>query len=100
MQCGTARDIFSNPVSDHVADFVNHMNPLAVLTARDALAHGLATIAGPGQTTAQTPVREVMGQLRGDLRALTVLAGATPIAIVTREALLRRLLKPRGTIRD
>ena len=25
VQCGTAREIFSNPISDYVADFVNHM---------------------------------------------------------------------------
>ncbi|MDN5788288.1 choline ABC transporter ATP-binding protein, partial [Pseudorhodobacter sp.] len=35
VQCGTAREIIANPVSQYVADFVAHMNPMAVLTARD-----------------------------------------------------------------
>jgi len=100
VQCGTAREIFSNPVSDYVADFVNHMNPLAVLTARDALAHGLPAIPVSGQTTAETPIREVMGLLRGEVRALTVMEGDAAIGIITREAVLRRLLNPRGNVRD
>jgi glycine betaine/proline transport system ATP-binding protein len=28
VQCGTAREIIANPISDYVADFVAHMNPL------------------------------------------------------------------------
>lgn len=37
VQCGTPRDIYSNPSNDYVADFVTHMNPLGVLCARDVM---------------------------------------------------------------
>lgn len=37
IQCGTAQEILSNPANDYVADFVAHMNPLAVLKAEDAM---------------------------------------------------------------
>ncbi len=37
VQCGTPRDIFTTPANDYVADFVAHMNPLGVLTARDVM---------------------------------------------------------------
>lgn len=37
IQCGTAQEILANPANQYVADFVAHMNPLAVLTARDAM---------------------------------------------------------------
>lgn len=37
IQCGTAADILNNPANDYVADFVAHMNPLAVCTAGDAM---------------------------------------------------------------
>ncbi len=43
VQCGTAREIIANPVSDYVADFVAHMNPLGVLTARDVMGDGAGT---------------------------------------------------------
>ena len=37
IQCGTAQEILSNPANEYVADFVAHMNPLAVLRAEDAM---------------------------------------------------------------
>ncbi len=37
IQCGTAQEILANPANQYVADFVAHMNPLAVLTAEDAM---------------------------------------------------------------
>jgi glycine betaine/proline transport system ATP-binding protein len=92
VQCGTARDIFSNPVSDYVADFVNHMNPLGVLTARDAMEPGTANGAA---VEAETPIRDAMTSLCG-AEALTVTEGGRPIGRLTREGVLTRLLNPRG----
>ena len=40
VQCGTAREIIANPASDYVQEFVAHMNPLGVLTARDVMQPG------------------------------------------------------------
>ena len=96
VQCGTAREIFSNPVSDYVADFVNHMNPLAVLTARDVLVVGASDILSGGTTTADTPIRDVMAQLTGPTRGVTVTDNGETIGMITREAVLTRLLNPRG----
>lgn len=88
VQIGTAREIIANPVSDYVADFVAHMNPLGVLTARD--------VAEPGQAEGtplppETPIRAVMGQL-ADRDALPLAGGGR----VTRAAVLARLIDPRG----
>ena len=92
VQCGTAREIFSNPVSDYVADFVAHMNPLAVLTARDAVQPGTA----PGApVAADTPIRDVM-QALGASAALPVTDKGAAIGQITREGVLARLLNPRG----
>src|SRR5690606_17460336 len=64
VQCGTPRQIFSNPASDYVASFVQNMNPLPVLTARDAMEPACdALIALPDQIAADTPIREVMVRL-------------------------------------
>ncbi|MFN4059295.1 MAG: choline ABC transporter ATP-binding protein [Paracoccus hibiscisoli] len=88
VQIGTARDIIANPVSDYVADFVAHMNPLGVLTARDVAEPGTAegTPVPPDM-----PVRAVMGLL-ADRDALPVAGGGR----VTRAAVLARLIDPRG----
>jgi glycine betaine/proline transport system ATP-binding protein len=37
IQIGTAQEILAKPANQYVADFVAHMNPLAVLTAFDAM---------------------------------------------------------------
>src|SRR6056297_2491610 len=37
VQCGTPQDIFTNPATEYVAEFVAHMNPLGVLCARDVM---------------------------------------------------------------
>jgi len=98
VQCGTAREIFSNPVSEYVADFVNHMNPLGVLTAHDAMEPTPNTIPTNGEVEADTPIRDVMGLLRGETRAVKVLEHGRVIGQVTRETVLTRLLNPRGAV--
>ncbi len=98
VQCGTAREIFSNPISDYVADFVNHMNPLGVLTARDAMVAFPGDIPCSGETGPDVPIRTVMAMLRGPVRAVRVVEGGQPIGQVTREAVLSRLLNPRGAV--
>ncbi|SIO42411.1 glycine betaine/proline transport system ATP-binding protein [Rhodovulum sp. ES.010] len=37
IQSGAPQDIFTDPKNDYVADFVQHMNPLGVLRARDLM---------------------------------------------------------------
>jgi glycine betaine/proline transport system ATP-binding protein len=100
VQCGTARDIIANPVSDYVADFVNHMNPLAVLTARDAMEPTPGAFPTSGNSDADAPIRQVMSQLRGDTRAVTLTENGRIIGQITREGVIRRLLNPRGVLKD
>ncbi|MDH3263471.1 MAG: choline ABC transporter ATP-binding protein [Paracoccaceae bacterium] len=88
VQCGTPREIFSNPASDYVADFVANMNPLGVLTAHDVMEPGSAEGA---PVAPETPVREVMERLRAGA-ALPVAGGGR----VTQGSVLARLLDPRG----
>jgi glycine betaine/proline transport system ATP-binding protein len=42
VQCGTPQDIVKNPVNQYVADFVQHMNPIMMLSARDVMKPGAA----------------------------------------------------------
>jgi glycine betaine/proline transport system ATP-binding protein len=93
VQVGTAREIIANPVSDYVAEFVAHMNPLGVLTARDVMQPGVASGAA---LDAEMPVRDVMARLMQAEDALAVAEGGRPIGVVTRVGVLGRLLNPRG----
>jgi len=96
VQCGTARKIIANPVSDYVADFVNHMNPLSVLTARDAVEPTPNTTPTAGQTDIDTPIKDVMARLKDETRALEVLDHGVVVGQVSRKTVIARLLDPRG----
>jgi len=94
VQVGTAREIIANPVSDYVAEFVAHMNPLGVLTARDVM------VSGPGgggvAVAADTPVKVLMEMLKGGAADVTVTDQGQPIGRVQATDVLARLLDPRG----
>ena len=95
VQCGTAREIIANPVSDYVADFVAHMNPLAVLTARDVM------VAGPGRPGApevgvDAPVKAVMALIQQGATEVTVTEGDRVVGVVAAASLMGRLINPRG----
>jgi len=96
VQCGTAREIIANPVSDYVADFVNHMNPLSVLTARDAVEPTPNSTPTAGQTDIDTPIKDVMAQLKDETRALEVVDHGAVVGQVSRKTVIARLLDPRG----
>ena len=96
VQCGTAREIIANPVSDYVADFVNHMNPLSVLTARDAIEATPNSPPTTGQTDIDTPIKDVMGRLKDETRALEVTDNGRIVGQVSRKTVIARLLDPRG----
>ena len=88
VQCGTPRDIFSNPVSDYVADFVANMNPLGVLRARDVM--GPIIDGSAGKVDAETPVQVLLQQLRGQESGLDVTEGDTLLGTVTAQSLIAR----------
>lgn len=95
VQIGTAREIIANPSSDYVADFVAHMNPLGVLTARDVMQSGetSATLS----VDAETPVRSVMETMRDGASELAVTENGARIGVLRAGHVMGRLVNPRGT---
>ena len=95
VQSGTPRDIYTAPVSEYVADFVDNMNPLGVLCARDIMqpARGAAT----GEPVdAEAPITEVIPRLRGTTAPVPVTEGGAAIGEITADSLLGKLTDPRG----
>ena len=95
VQCGTAREIIANPVSEYVAEFVAHMNPLSVLTARDVMRAGPAADA-LRSVAAETPVRAVMEMLRDGATALSVVENGQVLGEIAARDVMARLVDPRG----
>ncbi|MGH1416011.1 MAG: choline ABC transporter ATP-binding protein [Pelagimonas sp.] len=85
VQSGTPRDIFSNPINDYVQDFVANMNPLGVLTARDAMEPGT----GDTSIDAETPIRDIMPNLGQG--PVTVMENGQPIGRVSAQSVVARL---------
>lgn len=89
VQLGTPREIFSNPASEYVADFVANMNPLGVLTARDVMTE--TAVAGARDVSVETPVSELINELSGDTTALNVVDEGTSLGTVTAQSIVERL---------
>ena len=94
VQIGTAREIIANPVSDYVAEFVAHMNPLGVLTARDVMERGETT--AEAAVDAELPVKQVMSLLSKGATELAVTENGQRIGLVRASSLMARLIDPRN----
>ncbi|MDO5528785.1 MAG: ATP-binding cassette domain-containing protein [Paracoccus sp. (in: a-proteobacteria)] len=92
VQAGTAQEIMAAPATDYVADFVAHMNPIAVLRVGDLAEPGAAPDGTPGGTplAPELPLREALSRL-GAAEFLPVEGGLR----LSRRAVLDRLAASR-----
>lgn len=95
VQCGTPQDIFRNPSNDYVADFVQHMNPLGVLRARDVMREE-SGIAAAESVDADARVQEVMTTLVGQESDLAVVENGAQIGVIGKNDVLAYLSDPTG----
>ncbi len=95
IQCGTPRDIFTAPANDYVADFVAHMNPLGVLTARDVMEPledgGADNTTACGAVSGETLIGAVMDEVLQTSRPFAVHENGRVIGRITPRTLLRGL---------
>ena len=94
VQCGTAREIIANPISDYVADFVAHMNPLSVLTARDVMRAERSNASA--WVEAEAPVKTIMEMLRDGANEVAVMENGKNIGSILAADVMGKLLDPRG----
>ncbi|MEM9549813.1 MAG: choline ABC transporter ATP-binding protein [Pseudomonadota bacterium] len=94
VQCGTPQDIFTNPATDYVADFVAHMNPLGVLCAQDVMEP--LTDAPQSMVASDATIQQVMEAAQGHDRPVGVRDGDSVIGQITRNGILAKLLDPRA----
>ncbi|MBN2631286.1 MAG: choline ABC transporter ATP-binding protein [Rhodobacteraceae bacterium] len=94
VQCGTARQIIANPINDYVQEFVAHMNPLSVLTARDVMEPGKTAAAQA--VDAETPVKQIMAMMRDGAGEIAVEEAGARIGVLRAGSIMGRLINPRG----
>lgn len=90
IQCGTPREIITNPADAYVEDFVAHMNPLGVLTARDVMGKGSNSAAQ--KVDAETPVQQIIS-LMAAAEEITVTENGAEIGLINRQSLMTRLAR-------
>lgn len=94
VQCGTPQDIFTNPATAYVADFVAHMNPLGVLCAGDIM-EPVQTETGETVDVNAT-IQEVMGVMQSMDGPVGVVENGDIVGQITGHRILAKLLDPRA----
>lgn len=95
IQIGTAQAILNNPVNEYVADFVAHMNPLAVLTAADAmqkLSRRRKGETGANSVTADRLLKDVMEVQLETGQPVYVEEGGKLVGVIEAQDIHRALL--------
>ncbi|MGB7318780.1 MAG: choline ABC transporter ATP-binding protein [Planktotalea sp.] len=95
VQCGTPQEIFTNPATDYVAEFVAHMNPLGVLCARDVMETD--PVGKPKiSVTSDASIQEVMQHFENGESIVGVTHKASAIGQITSASVMKKLLDPRA----
>ena len=89
VQAGRPKDILSNPSTPYVAEFVQHMNPLGVLTLGDIMQPPRGE--PPVTLPAETPVRAALDRFVGSDAGLGVSRDGALVGLVTKDDILRAL---------
>lgn len=99
IQCGTPQEIVKNPADQYVADFVQHMNPISMLTARDVMQQGVGHAANAGSVTATatatTPLVDILDALTRQPGNIGVVDNGTIIGTISAQDVVAGLTSHR-----
>lgn len=96
IQCGTPQEIVKNPANQYVADFVQNMNPINMLTAADVMQHGASSNGGVTATaTAQTPLVDILDAMSRTPGNVGVVDNGTVIGTINAQDIVNGLTRHR-----
>lgn len=97
IQCGTPPDIVKNPANQYVADFVQNMNPINMLTARDVMQEGLSGPAiGVTATAAPgTPLVDVLDAMARQPGNIGVVENGAVVGMINAQNVVESLTRHR-----
>ncbi|SIQ27843.1 glycine betaine/proline transport system ATP-binding protein [Rhizobium sp. RU20A] len=99
IQCGTPQEIVKNPANQYVADFVQHMNPITMLTAKDVMQAGAVRSEAGGVTATakpNTPLIDVLDAMSRQPGAIGVVDNGAVIGTITAQNVVEGLTRHRG----
>ncbi|AOF89512.1 MAG: choline ABC transporter ATP-binding protein [Shinella sp.] len=96
IQCGTPQDIVKNPANQYVADFVQNMNPITMLTAQDVMQQGASANGGVTATaTRETPLVDILDAMSRTPGNVGVVENGTVIGTISAQDVVTGLTRHR-----
>ncbi len=96
IQCGTPQEIVKNPANQYVADFVQNMNPINMLTAADVMQHGAAGNGGVSATAArETPLVDILDAMSRTPGNVGVVDNGTVVGTISAQDIVNGLTRHR-----
>ncbi|MBU2326078.1 MAG: choline ABC transporter ATP-binding protein, partial [Alphaproteobacteria bacterium] len=97
IQCGTPQEIVQNPTNQYVADFVQNLNPINMLTASDVMRPGTGGQQSQvtGTTSPLTPLVEVLDALARQPGTIGVVDNGAVIGTIDAQDVVSGLTKHR-----
>jgi glycine betaine/proline transport system ATP-binding protein len=99
VQCGTPQEIVRAPADDYVADFVQHLNPITMLTAADVMRPGMTGQGASASVTATarsaTPLTDILDALSRQPGAIGVVENGAVIGTISAEDVIAGLTRHR-----
>ncbi|MDQ1196294.1 choline ABC transporter ATP-binding protein [Agrobacterium sp. SORGH_AS 787] len=100
IQCGTPQEIVRNPATQYVADFVQNMNPISMLTAADVMRRGVTADHGnnPVVATARPslPLIDILDAMARQPGTIGVVEQGAVVGTITSEDIVRGLTRHRN----
>ena len=97
IQCGTPQDIVKNPANQYVADFVQNMNPINMLTARDVMQTGVNgnTVGVSGTAKPETPLVDILDAMARQPGSVGIVDNGTVIGTINAQDVVESLTRHR-----
>ena len=97
IQCGTPQDIVKNPANQYVADFVQNMNPINMLTARDVMQTGVngSTTGVSATAKPETPLVDILDAMARQPGSVGIVDNGTVIGTINAQDVVESLTRHR-----
>ena len=99
IQCGTPQEIVRDPADQYVADFVQHMNPITMLTAGDVMRPGVAAGGAANGVAAtarvDTPLVDILDALARQPGTIGVIDNGAVIGTISADDIIAGLTRHR-----
>ncbi len=100
IQCGTPQEIVKKPANQYVADFVQHMNPITMLTAKDVMQTGVGRAAASTGVSATarptTPLVDILDAMSRQPGSIGVVDNGSVVGTIDAQNIVEGLTRHRN----